>query len=146
MNTKEIIEEITSRDTHKVWSASCRIISESQNREEINPLIPYLSEIKKKTKGLNMGGVFAANQRFVDFAIKVIEFHRDSGACPCALYLEHGVDPNKEVVKGNVKINETVRIDGKWVDYYTVSCEKCLEEYKVIEREGHYMWWEWTNA
>lgn len=146
MNTEEIIEEITSRDTHKVWRSSCHIITISQNHEEIRPLIEYLSEIKKKTKGLNMGGAFAPNQRFVDFAIKVLEFHKDSCECPCSLYLGHGVDPNKEVAKGNVKMIETVRIDGKWVDFYTVSCEKCGEEYRVIEREGHYMWWEWAKA
>jgi len=93
-----------------------------------------------------MGGVFAPNQRFVDFAIKVIEFHRDSNECVCNLYLGHGVDPNKEVAKGNVKILETVRMDGKWVDFYTVGCEKCSDKYKVIERESHHMWWEWAKA
>ncbi|MCP4326189.1 MAG: hypothetical protein GY787_31000 [Alteromonadales bacterium] len=146
MNTVQIVEEITSRDTHKVWSSSCYIISIGQDRESILPLVEFLPEIIKKTSNLDMGGAFAPNQRFIDFAVKTIEFHRDNKKCPCCLYLDHGVDPKKELTKGNILITNITRIDGKWVDFYNVDCAKCNDKYKVIERESHYMWWEWSKA
>ena len=86
MNTLQLIADITSRDTHKVWSSSCEIISLGQDERSIQPLIEYLPLIKKKAKNLAMGGTFAPNQRFVDFAIRTIEFHRDSIECSCTLY------------------------------------------------------------
>lgn len=145
METHQLIVAITSRDTHEVWRSSCEIISLGQDAENIRPLIEHLPLIKKQTRGLVMGGMFAPNQRFVDFAIRTIEFHRDSDECPCALYEEHGVNPNIQAEKGYIKIISTTRIDGKWVDYYKVICQRCNQEFKIIERESHYMWWEWRK-
>lgn len=145
MNIQELIADITSRDTHKVWSSSCEIISLGQDAEAIKPLIAYLPLIIRKTKGLAMGGIFAPNQRFVDFAIRTIEFHRDNDECPCTLYEEHGVNPNIQADKGRIKIIGIKRIEEKWVDYYMVICQRCNQEFKVIERESHYMWWEWSK-
>ncbi len=79
----KIIAGITSGDSQNVWFASCEIISLGQDAEKIKPLIAYLPLIKEKTKGVEMGGLYAPNQRFVNFAIRTIEFHRDSIACPC---------------------------------------------------------------
>ncbi len=148
MTIEEILEKITSGDTHKVWESACKIISLGQDHHSIVPLIPFLPSIIKKTKNLQMGGVIAPNQRFIDYAIKTIEFHRDSNACSCNLYL--GPDsitpnPNIEAKKGNIQILDTVRIEGKWVDFYQVKCQKCNQLYRVIEREHHFMWWGWTK-
>lgn len=145
MTTAEIIENIVSRDTHKVWLAACKIIWLGQQKEKILPLIEYLPEIIEQTKGLEMGGMFAPNQRFVDFAIRTIEFHRDSQLCPCTLYSEHGVDPHKEVEKENIEILETVYTQEPWVDFYLAECRKCSQKFKIIERESHYTWWEWAK-
>ena len=146
VDTKEIIEEITSRDTTKVWRSSCEIVSISQNADRIRQLIQYLPEIKEKTKGLAMGGAFAPNQRFIDFAIKAIEFYRHSAECSCILYTElETFDPNKELEKGNIKILDIERIEDKWVDFFVVECQKCKQNYKVIERDYHYTWWGWTK-
>jgi hypothetical protein len=145
MTTEQILEHITSRDTHKVWLSSCEIISIGQDRDKISPLIKHLPEIKEQTKGLDMGGAFAPNQRFIDFAIRTIEFHRDSAECTCNLYPEHeSIDPHREVEKGNIQILSTTRIENKWVDYYSAVCKKCGQEFKIIEREYHYTWWGWT--
>lgn len=146
MTTAEIIENITSRDTHKVWLSACEIISLGQNREKIPPLIEHLPEIIEKTKGLEMGGLFAPNQRFVDFAIRTIEFHRDRQNCPCELFTGHGVDPHREVEKGNIEIIETVHEQGSLVDYYLANCLKCLQKFKIIEWEYHYTWWGWERV
>ncbi|MCU0237940.1 MAG: hypothetical protein MUC29_00730 [Pyrinomonadaceae bacterium] len=146
MKTSEILENITSRDTHKVWLSVCEIISLGQNREKILPLIEHLPEIIEKTKDLKMGGMFAPNQRFIDFAIRTIEFHRDNNSCPCTLFTEHGIDPQKEFEKGNIEITETVYDEGKWVDYYSAHCQKCSQKFKIIERESHYIWWAWEKV
>ncbi len=161
MNIEEILRDIISRDTHKVWIASCEIIDNGHNYKKVKPLISYLPLIKEKTVGLNMGGGFAPNQRFIDFAIKIIEFYRDKKECPCSLYTEkyrmtndivdrelqyECFNPNKEVEKGNVKIIETKLIDkSKYVDYYYVECVKCKTRFNVQEREGHYMFWHWNK-
>src|SRR6478609_4806117 len=118
MTTEELVDEITSRKTNKVWRSSCEIISIGQNRERIFPLINYLTLIKRKTQGLAMGGGFAPNQRFIDYAIRIIEFHKNSSKCPCDLYEDKYEcnDPNKEVEKGNIAIEAVTRIEDKWVD------------------------------
>ena len=148
MGTEEIINKITSRDERKVWESSCEIISLGQKREKILPLIEYLEEIKLKTKCLDLGGEFAPNQRFVDFAIRIIEFHKMDERCPCALFSEEikyeCTNPNKEAEKGNVKIIDIAYMEDKWIDYYLVECLRCNQKFNVIEREGHYKWWEWT--
>ena len=147
ITTEGILRDITSRDTLRVWESSCRIANLSQDRDKILPLIPYLPEIQSKTSGLEMGGVFAPNQRFVDFAIKTLQFHRDSRECPCSLYSGlDGFNPPSEEKKGNVKILSTVREHGGYVDYYKVRCCKCGQTYKVIERDYHYTWWGWTKC
>jgi hypothetical protein len=147
MTTEQIIEDITSRDTHKVWSASCEIISLCQDRNRIFPLIEHLPEIKKQTQGLEMGGAFAPNQRFIDFAIRVIEFHRNSPECTCSLYPEHeSIDPHREAGKGSIEILGTSYIEERWVDYYSAACKKCGQKFKIIEREYHYTWWGWTKS
>ena len=148
MTTEEIIEKILSRDTHKVWEASIKIISLGQLRDNILPLIPHLQTIVEKTKGLDMGGAFAPNQRFIDYAIKTIEFHRDHNECACNLYLGPDSvtpDPNREVRSGHVNILDTTFMEGNWVDFYKVQCVRCEQLYKVIEREGHFKWWGWTK-
>ncbi|MCB1026076.1 MAG: hypothetical protein KDB79_16890 [Acidobacteria bacterium] len=143
MTTQEIIEQITSRKNLPVITAANAVISLGQERERIIPLIDHLPEIIKQTRDLNLGGAFAPNKRFVDFAIRTIEFHRDNSICPCTLYTEHGVDPNKEAEKGRVEISEIVRIEEKWVDYYVAGCRKCGTGFEIIERDWHFTWWGW---
>lgn len=160
MTTQEIIENITSRDTHKVWESACEIINFGQDYYAIAPLLDYLPIIRNSTEDLDMGGAFAPNQRFIDFAIATIEFHKNTEQCPCALFTKkfkltnnlvkreiqyEGFNPNKEAEKGNVEILDTVYIDNNWIDYYVVKCVKCTAYYKVEEREGHYMFWNWMG-
>jgi hypothetical protein len=147
MTSEEILKGITSRDASKVWRSSCEIASISQDRQRIIPLIRYLPEIQSKTVGLEMGGAFAPNKRFVDFAIRTLQFHRDSRECPCCLYTHlDSFNPPEEEHKGNIKILYTIREQSGYVDYYKVRCCKCGQPYKVIERDYHYTWWGWTKS
>lgn len=145
MDHEQIMAKITSRDTHQVWSAACEIITFSQNRGAILPLIGHLQEIQEKTKGLEMGGAFAPNQRFVDFAIRIIEFYRDSDACSCNLYLEHSIDPNKEAANGYVRI--TKETQGNWETDFEATCLKCAQPFNVNQNDGgHFSYFTWSKA
>ena len=160
MTTEEIINDLISRNEHKVWKSACKIIDYGINHTKVEPFIEFLPLIIKETKNLNLGGMFASNQRFVDFAIKTIEFHLEQKYCYCELYIEkyfltndvikrelqyECFNPKNEIEKGNINILETIKIQNKWVDYYLVECKKCLKKYKVEEREGHYMFWDWKK-
>ena len=160
MTTEEIIEKITSRDAHKVWESACEIIKSGQDYYTIAPLIDYLPIIKSGTVDLDMGGLLAPNQRFIDFAIATIEFHESTKKCSCALYTKkfrvtndafkreiqyEGFNPIKEAENGNIKILDTIYINDGWIDYYLAECKKCKMHYKVEEREGHFMFWKWMK-
>lgn len=160
MKQEELFNYITSRDCNKVWKSACEIIKHSHNKEFIKYFIPHLSTIIEKTNKLEMSGFFAPNQRFVDFAIKIIEFHKNKENCSCFLYIEKfhlsnslskkeikydGFNPKKEVKKENIIFITTCYINKKWVDYYLVECCKCKKRFKVEEREGHYMFWNWNE-
>lgn len=140
----EIIEEMMSRDTHKVLRSSCKIIEFGQNSQKIKEIIPFLDEIKEKTKGLVMGGGLAPNQRFVNFAIRIIVFHENSKACSCNLYTEHSIDPEREIHNGYIE--QLKRIAGDWEVNYVVECNKCGQKYNVLRNDGGHMpWFKWTK-
>jgi len=161
MTATKILANLISKDTRKVWEAACAIIAMGQDYAKIEPFIPHLTLIAQATANLDMGGAFVPNQRFVDFALKTIEFHRDHNSCACALYTAkytsniggtkralqyESFNPNKEVKNGNVKIIDRVYLSGNWIAYYLVSCLKCTQQFRVDEREGHYMFWNWKRV
>ena len=43
--TKELTDDMLSKDPKRIWSASCEIISLGQNHDRIMELVPYLSQI-----------------------------------------------------------------------------------------------------
>ncbi len=160
MTTEGIIENITSRDTTEVCKSACEIINLGQDHNKIISLVKFLPLIREKTLNLYLGGMFASNQRFVDFAIKTIEFHVEQKYCYCELYVEkyfltddvmrrklqyECFNPKNEVEKGNIKILETIKIEDNWIDYYIVECKRCLKKYRVEERGGHYVFWNWKK-
>ncbi|MDF2588507.1 MAG: hypothetical protein K0S41_2348 [Anaerocolumna sp.] len=141
--TMEILQNILSHDTHKVWEASCNIISLGQDNERMKEFIPYLEDIRTNTRGLNMGGLIVPNQRFIDKAIEIIEFYKKDTGCSCCLLGEDS-NPSHEEKNGNMIIQDIIHIENSnYIDYYIVNCMKCNKKYKVFEREYHYLWWEW---
>ena len=148
MNIDQIISDITSRDVAKIRTASSQIISFSQDKEKVLLLLPFRQLIIDKTSGLEMGGAFAPNKRFVDYVLNIIDFHASDQRCPCSLYSDfkyEGNDPNAEASKRNIKINEVVKAPDHWIDYYACTCLKCNQKFKTYERQGHYTWWEWVK-
>lgn len=140
-DTKEILNDILSGDVHKVWKSSCEIVKLSQDAR-VKELVPYIDEIIDKTKNLQMGGIWAPNKRFVDKAIRVLEFYKTETGCACCLL---GEDDNPKELN-TINIQEKVKCkNSNYVDYYIVQCVKCNKCFKVIENEYHYRWWEWQD-
>lgn len=145
MTNQEIIKDLTSKEVEGIRKSGWHIIKNSQNEELIKPLIPYYGEIESSTKNLKLGGGFAANARFGEYATLVIEHYKNDFGCSCNLFPKIGLDLDPNDESNNVKIIDTIRIENKWVDYYIVECGKCNTHYKVFERNGHWTFYEWTK-
>ena len=144
MNTENIIKEFKSKDSHKIWRASGDVIKSSHDKKLIKPLTEHLDSIRKNTKDVEHGGALASNSRFLEKAIEIIEFYERDNGCPCKLYLKgkyDGFDPNKESVKGNIRIES--KKEGEWMADYIASCSQCKREFEIEERNGHYTWFKW---
>jgi hypothetical protein len=141
MNT--LLEDITSGDSHRVWSSSCAVIT-LRDTSELNSLASNLQEIKGKTRNLALGGALFPNSEHLKFALRKLEYHKECVGCLCLLYPEYLMyDPQKEAEAGNVRIESITYIEGKWVDAYTCICTSCGTHFRVEEREYHYTWWGW---
>lgn len=141
--TTKIIEDMLSRDPHRIWHASCEIVSLSQNHERIMELVPYKEKMQDATKGMDLGGVIAPNKRFLTKAFDLLHFYEKHQSCPCTTLGEDS-NPCHLETDEYVTILETKYYDNSnYVDYYIVRCNKCHTTYKVEEREYHMTWWSW---
>ena len=139
----KLLEDITSKDPHRIWLSS-GAIRELRNIEELRYLASHLEEIKEKTKGISLGGMVRSNSTHLDFAIRKLEFIATSNECLCRLYLLDDLyDPERESKAENVRITRVVQPEGTWVDYYECECTLCGQRFRVEEREYHYTWWAW---
>ena len=143
-DTTSVLSDIMSREPYKVWLAACRIISWGQDPEKIGRLIEYLPQIRAGTEDLDMGGLYQPNQRFINFALRTIEFHHCTTSCPCNLFLEHSFDPVELNEKGHIKILE--REKGDWEMNYISLCRKCAQVYRTKQIEsGHFSQFTWVK-
>lgn len=142
-STKEIINDMLSKDPTRIWSGSCDIISLGQNHNRIMEFIPYLDCMKESTKNINLGGLLRPNSRLLNKAFETIEFHKLNKTCPCSLFGENS-NPISLQKENDVTIVKTSHLDqSNYVDYYMVRCNQCNQLYKVEERQYHYFWWNW---
>ena len=147
MTALELIKQIETRDIQKIRGATWEIITRKAERDLILQLVPFISNIQNAIHDLEMGGAFAPNKRFVDYALRVIEHHRDKNTCPCILNMQmECINPKEEEKRGNARFYAETVMDGVYVDYYSVECVHCNQKFKVIEREYHYTWWGWSPA
>ena len=136
-----LLEDITSRDTHRIWSSSCEI-AVLRDETQLDFLAAHLAEIKEKTEGVELGGGFFPNAEHLRFAIRKLEFHKSKKGCLCLLYPHRLMyNPAKEEEAGNIRILETVEQD--WAATYVCRCALCGTTFKVQQGEYHYTWWEW---
>ena len=141
----EILEDLLSRDPHRIWSG-CGAVRQLRDRAELVLLAEHAPEIRKATKGVNLGGMLRPNAVQLEHAFRILEFAARSADCLCGLYTtDDAYDPNREAENGHVRILETVLTADRWVDYYRCQCASCGKKYRVTEREYHYTWWRWEG-
>jgi len=146
MDAEELLTEITSGEELRVRKSSLKIIEMSQDRERIIPLVASLQKIRNETQGLDLRAGMGFKTSSLDFALRVIEFHRDNSCCPCSLYLERGLDPRYEENRKNIEISETLHVENTWAYLYSVSCVKCSQTYKVEVLYYHTTMWKWSKT
>ena len=149
MDVESIISDITSGDVGRIRIGTYEIISVSQEKEKILLFERFRQLIADSTANVPMGGAFAPNKRFVDYALKIIDFHCSSTRCPCCLYSDFGyydTDPRQEEEKQNITIKGIKKIENIWIDYYFCTCSRCGEKFKAFERDAHYTSWEWKRT
>lgn len=138
-----LLDDLTSGDPTRIWSASSAVVY-LRDPQELDVLAQHITEIRRRTKGVELGGALVPNAERLRFVLHKLAYHRDRAGCLCRLYPEHlFYDPQKERTAGNVRIEETVYLDGNWVDGYVCVCTVCATRYRVEEREYHYTWWGW---
>ena len=127
--TKELIDDMLSKDSKRIWSASCEINSLGQDHDRIMELVPYLTQIKSKTNNIELGGLIHPNSRLLKQAIETIEWHMKVKSCPCCLLGENS-NPKQLEADGYITINDTVYMNkSNYVDYYLVGCNRCKTKY-----------------
>lgn len=135
-----LLEDILSRDPHRVWLSSCAIIK-LRDTAILDELVTYLEEIRSATEGVNLGGMVYPNASHLAFALAKLEFIRDDRGCLCQLYPRYEFyDPKLEEATGNI-IHLTVDESGP--DDFTCTCANCGQGFHVQERDYHYTWWGW---
>ena len=138
-----LLEDFTSGDPHRIWAAS-GAVAKLRDTRELDRLAQSITEIQRKTAGVKLGGMLIPNAEHLRFALRKLTYHRDRCGCLCRLYPEYlFFDPAKEAAAGNVHIEDTTYVEGKWVDFYVCACALCGTRYQVEERESHYVWWGW---
>ncbi len=140
----QLLEDITSGDPHRIWSAS-GAIRRLRDKETLLLLVQHLDEIKEKTRGIELGGMLRPNSSHLNFALRKLEFVRDEQGCLCLLYTEDDLfDPAQEEANGNIRIlNESTETYTGMCD---CQCSLCDTNYHVEEHMYHYAWWAWKKV
>ena len=139
-----LFEDLTSGDTHQVWSASGGIL-QLWNLEELDSLAIKLPEIRSRVESLELGGALFPNQVHLQTALARIEYARDRKGCLCRLYPTYILyNPQREEKEGHIRIINTTYIEDKWVEHYNCECTTCGANFRVSEAEYHYTWWSWN--
>ena len=141
-----ILEDLTSKDAHRIWSGACAV-RQLRDHAELMRLASHLDEIRDSTRNVALGGALRPNSSHLAFAIRKLQFVLGSTECLCTLYtMDDLYNPDTEQQSGYIRILGTTFIDGTWIDYYDCECVACGARYRVEEREYHYTWWAWKRV
>jgi len=140
-----ILNDLISGDSHRIWEGACAV-RVLRDIDQLRELSRHIAEIDEKTRSVSLGGAFRPNSAHVKFALKKLQFVKESAGCLCRLYAhDEFYNPVQEANDGVVRILSKVEKDG-YPDYYLCECCSCGRRYRVSEREYHYTWWQWEDA
>lgn len=140
-----LLEDITSRDSHRIWS-SCWDIIKLRDALELDVLAAHLDEIKRQARGIELGGALASNNQVLEFALAKLEYIQNKSGCLCALYPRFDrYNPKEEQTSGNIRIVSETGGD-TWYPTYLCECAVCGRAFSVDEADYHVTWWKWTDA
>ena len=137
-----ILEDLTSGDPHRIWSGA-HAVRTLREPEELAELAKNISKIRRRTRGVDLGGAFYPNVGHLEFALQKLMFIRDRKGCLCYLYTQNMFyDPEREQEAGHVKIFQEVVL-APYEEDYVCRCLYCGQGFEVERREYHYPWWSW---
>lgn len=109
---KDILKDMLSGDMQKIWSASCEIVSLSQNHEKIMELVPHTDEMYRAVKKLEPGGFIIPHQRVLEKVFQILQLHKERKECPCRL-LGGESNPKDLIEDGYFELVNMVYCDNK---------------------------------
>ncbi len=140
---KNILDDLTSRDTHRIWSASHGVIK-LRDREMLAELARHVDAIERATHGIELGGALRPNRVALEAAVRKLRFAADGAKCLCGFYLDYDLfGPEDEAKGGHIAIIS--QVDKPYAETYVCECNSCRQRYAVERFEYHYAWWKWRR-
>jgi hypothetical protein len=143
MQIDEILENFKSKDRSRILDAVWWVLG-SADRELLSQLIPYIPELRKEIKKLDLGGMIYSNNKNFEMAMTYLQDFC-SGKCRCNLYgVTHQFSPKMEANKNHVTILSSTLMKELYEEHFDVECSLCKKHFKVREVHGwHVPWYEW---
>ena len=136
-----ILEDLTSGDPQRIWSGA-HAVRTLREPEKLALLARNIGKIRRRTRGVELGGAFYPNAGHLEFTLQKLRFIHDHKGCLCHLYPNNMFyDPEKEQKAGHVRIFEVVLTP--YEEDYVCRCLYCSQGFEVAWREYHYPWWSW---
>jgi len=138
---EEILEDFLSKDARRIWSASGKVLnSVITDREDIEALFPHLGEIRSATSGIDFGGAFLPNKRYLDKALMVIKASKSS-ECLCKYaFTDYGQSVESLENVGFILLSKKTE---NFVTMGEVECSRCHQRY-IAEEE--FTGWHMTSS
>jgi len=145
--TDDLLKDLTSKDSTKIWSASCKI-RHIYDRDRLLVLSDYIDDIIEATKGVDLGGGFVAGVSHLNSAIQKLKYIKYDGGCLCHLYPgEQWYNIHEEEKYGNVVITGKVPSVKGHPDDFLCKCCHCHQNFKVrFFDDYHYEFYGWEKT
>lgn len=144
MNLDELIDKFKSKEPHTILDAVWWVIG-CTDKEFLSRLKPFIPEIKKEVKSVDLGGMIYRNSDNFDLAMDYIKDFC-SGICHCNIYIKtQKFSPQNEARKNFVVILSSKTEKELYEEHFDVECSLCHKHFKVREVHGwHVPWYDWT--
>lgn len=141
-----LLDDLLSKDPTRIWSVSSAIRT-LRDSALLAELATHIEQIRTSTQGIDLGGALRPNSSHLNFALRKLEWVRNSEGCLCGLYaLDDMYDPPREAEAGNITILSTQYMEGGNVDFYNAKCNVCGTLFRIWEQDYHYPWWSWRYS